>query len=87
MLKGVETLCKTLNMTEGIKGLESDKPTPIIWVLSLMFVKRTADMLRLKSKDEVRGKEFGKENCEIYAKLLNHYRKKLEIIINSNSSR
>lgn len=53
--------------------LGNDRITDYAWILSLLFVKRTMDMIWLKSNDEKREVEKGKYNCEWHKKLLIRY--------------
>lgn len=58
--------------------LGPDRITDYAWILSLLFVKRTIDMIWLKSSDEDRETEQGKYNCDWHKKLLDRYCKILK---------
>ena len=71
-----------LNQERLEYSLGGDAPTDIAWILSIMFIKRTMDMIWLKSDyeklDEKEKKDRTKENCDAHNRLLDRYDKILQ---------
>jgi hypothetical protein len=85
-LKGIRELKREIALAlqefqtdigRGNNGLGLDKPTDVIWIISLLFIIRTIGILGSKSTDNRRSGENKKE----HARLLERYIKDINTII------
>lgn len=81
IIGATEKLILKIEKKEGITGLHSDYPTFIFWVLSLMFVSRTLDILKDKGSNEERKLKNGEKNLLGFQRAYEIYCKELESII------
>lgn len=81
IIEATAKVIKKIEKEDAVSNLQTDYPTFLFWVISLMYVSRTLDILKSKSIDKKRESERGESNLLAYAKIYQNYRKELQSII------